>query len=84
MNLHQNHKIIRIDDEESFKKENLTIDSSAKNFIDDIQKLDNLKASIENEMIKIDKAYEKVDKETTEFYESKRQKLKEEEENLKD
>ena len=40
MNLHQKHKILRIDDEENLKKENLSIDFSTKEFDDDIQKLD--------------------------------------------
>ena len=35
-------------------------------------------------MIEIDKAYEKVDKETTKFFELKRDKLNKEEENLKE
>ena len=84
MNLHQNHKILRIDDEESLKKENITIEATTKNFGNNIQKLNNLKNSIENEMVKIDKAYDKVDKETTKSFELKREKLKKEEEDLKD
>ena len=84
MNLHQKHKILRIDDEENLKKENLSIDFSTKEFDDDIQKLDSLKNSIEKEMIAIDKEYERVNDETTKSYDSKRKKLKQEEEDLKD
>ena len=84
MNLHQKHKILRIDDEEELKKENLTIDSFSKEFDKNIKKLTNLKISIEKEMIEIDKAYERVDNEATKSFEIKREKLNKEEESLKD
>ena len=84
MNLHKDHKILRIEDEESLKKENITINNSTKEFDNNIQKLNKLKKLIEEEMIKIDEAYEKVDKETTEFYQIKMDKLKKEEEDLKE
>ena len=84
MNLHPKHKIVKIEDEDTLTKENLTINSSTEDFNNNIQKLTDLKNKIENEMIKIDKAYEKADNETTKSYESKIAKLKEEEENLKD
>ena len=84
MSLHQNHKILKIEDEENLKKQNLTINTSTKDFDDNIQKLANLKNSIENEMIKIDKTYEKVDDDTTKSFEAKRAKLKQEEEKLKE
>ena len=84
MNLHQKHKILRIDDEENLKKENLTIEFSQKEFDADIQKLDILKNSIEKEMMAIDKEYERVNDETTKSFNSKREKLKQDEEDLKD
>jgi len=73
-----------IDDEELLKKENISIEDSNKTFDSNIQKLNNLKNSIEHEMAEIDKIYEKVDNETTKSYEKKREKLKKEEEDLKD
>ena len=72
-----------INDEESLKKENITIDNTSKEFEDNIQKLSNLKQSIENEMLKIDQTYEKVDKEATKSFKIKREKLNKEEEDLK-
>ena len=84
MNLHEKHKIIRLDDEETLQKENLTINKSTKGFDDNLQKLTNLKNTIENEMIKIDKEYEKTDNETTKSFKLKRDKLNKEEECLKD
>ena len=65
-------------------KENITIENSNKEFDSNIQKLTNLKNTIEYEIGEIDKAYEKVDKETTKSYEIKREKLKKEEEDLKE
>ena len=67
---------MKIEDEDSLKKENININDSTKEFDDNIQKLNNLKKSIEFEMTEIDKAYIKVDDETTKSFESKRKKLK--------
>ena len=66
------------------KKENITLDNSNKEFDEGILKLNNLKNSIENEMMEIDKRYEKVDNETTKSYEIKIEKLKKEEDDLKE
>jgi len=84
MNFHNGHKLLLIDDEESLKKENITLDDYTKEFDNNIQKLDKLKALIEEEMIKIDNAYESVDKEVTKSYEIKKEKLNEEENELKE
>ena len=82
--LHPNHKVLKIDDEESLKKENITIENSNKNFDANMHKLNNLKKSLENEMVEIDKRNEKVDNEITKSYEQRREKLKKEEEDLKE
>ena len=60
MNLHEGHKILKIEDEELLKKENLTIDGSTNEFNNYIQQLNNLKNLIEKEMSEIDNTYEKV------------------------
>jgi len=73
-----------MEDEENLKKENITIDDSTKEFDNNIQKLNNLKKSIEYEMAEIDKAYEKVNNETSKAFELKRDKLKKEEDDLKE
>jgi DNA repair exonuclease SbcCD ATPase subunit len=83
-NPHQNHKILEITDEESLKKENISIENSNQEYDVNIKKLTNLKNAIEYEMTEIDKAYEKVDKETTKSFEIKRENLKKEEEDLKE
>ena len=82
--LHEGHKILEIEDEESLKKENITIDDATKEFDINIKKMDDLQKSIEHEMVEIDKTYEKVDNEITKSYELKREKLNKEEEDLKE
>ena len=62
-----------MEDEENLKKENITIDDSTKEF-----------ESIEYEMTEIDKAYDKVNNETSKAFELKRDKLKKEEDDLKE
>ena len=83
-NIHSGHKIIDIADEESLKKENISIKDSNKDLDENKNKLEELKNKIENEMIKIDNIYDKVDKEVTKSYEIKHENLIKEEERLKD
>ena len=66
------------------KKENISLDNSTKEFDEENLKLNNLKNTIENEMMEIDKRYEKVDNEVTKSYEIKIDKLKKEEDDLKE
>ena len=63
--MHRNHKLIEIDDEETLKKENISIEDSLKDLDLNIQKLTNIKNNIANEITEINKVYDKVDKETT-------------------
>ena len=74
--MHRNHKLIEINDEESLKKENISIEDSLKDLDINIQKLTNIKNNIANEIIEINKAYDKADKETTESFELKRKKIR--------
>jgi len=83
-NLHLNHKILDIDDEESLKKENITIENSTQEFNLNVEKLTKLKDLTEKEMTEIDKTYYKVNEETTKSFEAKRVKLKKEEDDLKE
>ena len=62
MNLHNNHKLLRIDNEEELKKEYITIEDSSKDFNEKKNRIEELKNKIENEMIEIDKLYDKIDK----------------------
>ena len=84
LNLHYCHKVLSINDEESLKKENIEIESSAKEFNDNINKVINIKNKIEKEIIEIDKLFEKVKEETTNSFNQKREKLNKEENELKE
>ena len=66
------------------KRENISIESSSKEFDERKNKFEELKNKIENEMIKLDKLYEKVFSETTKEYASKHEKLIIEENVLKE
>ena len=82
--MHYCHKVLSINDEESLKKENIEIESSAKEFNDNINKVKNIKNKIEKEIIAIDKLFEKVKEETTNSFNQKHEKLIKEENNLKE
>ena len=76
--------MIKIDDEESLKKNDILIDSSIKNFKDLSQKIINLKNKIENEINEINKLYDNVNKEVTKSFEEEHAKLILEENNIKE
>ena len=65
------------------KKENITIENSTKAYNNKLEKVNKLKANIENEITKIDQIYEKVDKEVTKSYLEKHEKLTKEENKIK-
>ena len=81
---HEGHKLIFINDEESLKKENLTIDSTSNEFDKSNEELLKLTEEIEKELVKIDNLYEDTNKKVTNFFEEKRKKLLEEQNNLID
>ena len=81
-NQHSNHKVLKIDDEESLKKENITIEASSNDFNEIIEKLKNLKDKIEKEIINLDESYDKVFNEVGKSYEKKHEKLILEEQKL--
>ena len=81
---HINHKILTIDDEESLKNENISIEDSMKNYEEHKNKIDELKNKLENEMIIIDKLYDNTDKLITKSYEIKHESLINEENGLKE
>ena len=83
-NLHNNHKLLKIEDEEALKKENISVDISTKDLEENKNKIEELKTKIQNEMINIDNTYEKIDKEVTKSYELKHEILTKEENELKD
>ena len=82
--MHTSHKVLDIEDQESLKKENITIESCVKDFNENIKKIINLKDKIEQEIQKIDNIYNNVFKEITKSYELKHEKLTKEENDLKE
>ena len=84
MDLYNNHKVLLITDEESLKKENITIESYTKEFDLIVEKAINLKNTIEKEITQINELYEKVDKEVTQTFLEKHEKLTKEENALKE
>ena len=53
-----------VNDEESLKKENITIESSSKELNDYTRKMVDLKAKIEKEITEIDNLYETINSQT--------------------
>ena len=83
-NIHYSHKIIEIEDEESLKKENITLEASKKECNELFEKINNMKENIEKEMIEINKLYDTIFSEVTKSFEIKHEKLLKEENDLKD
>ena len=71
---HEGHKLIYINDEESLKKENLTINATS----DDLEKINvqilNLSKVIEEELTKIDTSFKNTQEKVQTFFEEKRKK----------
>ena len=84
MDLHKGHKVIPIEDEEFLKKENISINNYIKEFDSGAKKVSNLKEKIENEIHNINTSFDKVEKETSKFFESKHEQLLKEEKEIKD
>ena len=84
MNLHNGHRVIPINNEEILKKENININDFFKNFEQSAKNLMDIKYKIENEINLINESYEKMDKETSKYFELKHEKLIKEEKEIKD
>ena len=84
MNLHSGHKLIRTKDEESLNKENITIDSFAKDYSEINKIVNKLKDKIEKEIEEINKCYDIVDEQVKKKFEEEHNKLYKEENNLRE
>ena len=84
MEFHKNHKLIPINDEESLKKENISIED----FIDELnkyfEKMNKLKEKTENEMIKLDNLFYKSSKDLAKSFEEKHLALTKQEDDIKE
>ena len=83
-NLHNGHKVLEISDEESLKKENITIEASSKEFNINIQKIIELKNKLENEINEINKLYEKAIDDLTKSFLKKHEILLKQENDIKE
>jgi len=77
------HKVLPINDE-LLKKENISIENSTNEFNDYIQKINELKSKIENEITQIDSLYEKVNNEIKKYFDLKHEKLIKEKNDLQE
>ena len=75
------HKLIELSDNESLKKENITIESASKEFNENSKKIIELKIKIEDEINKINNLYEKTIDDLTKSYLKKHEQLLKEEMN---
>ena len=83
-NMHQNHKLIELSDDESLKKENINIESKNQELIDVNEKIVKLKNKIESEIEKINSLFDKTMEEVTNSYKRKYEKLLKEENDMKE
>ena len=83
-NLHPGHTLIKLTDIDSLKKENITIESSIKEFNNNSLKLSELKNKIEDEINKINNLYEKTIDELTKSFLKRHEKLLKEENEIKE
>ena len=60
-NIHNKNKILKIEDEETLKRENISIEYSTKDFNENKNRIEEIKNKIEKEIIEINKSYDKID-----------------------
>ena len=83
-NNHKGHKLVELEDIETLKKENITVESVSNNFNGIYDKIVNIKNLIEEEIDKINNLYEKTMGDVTKSYLEKHEKLLKEENELKE
>ena len=73
--MHCGHKLLELNDEESLKKEKISLIDSKKEFEKIISKTVELKEKIEQQINEINNLYEKVNKEVTNNFQMKHEQL---------
>ena len=76
--------MIEITDDDSLKKENITIETSKDDSYRFFEKINSLKESIEDEINKINKLYDKINEQVSKSFELKHEKLIKQENELKE
>ena len=82
--MHKNHKIVEVSDVESLQKENITLETSTKNFDNLFEKINLLKKKTEEEINKINNLFEKVNEDLTKSFQFKHEKLYKEENDIRE
>ena len=82
--MHNGHKVLEILDEESLKKNNITLEESTKEFNINIQKVVELKNKIEKEINEINKLFDKTISDLTNSFLKKHEILLKEENDIKE
>ena len=73
-NIHCGHKLLEVNDEESLKKENISIEESKKEFNEIITRSLELNKKIEQQITEINNLYDKVNDEVTKSFVLKHEK----------
>ena len=76
--------MIEITDDDSLRKENITIETSKDDSYKFFEKINSLKESIEDEINKINKLYDKINEQVSKSFELKHEKLIKQENELKE
>ena len=82
--MHNGHTVLKITDGENLEKENISIETYAKNLDNITKKITNLNDMIINEIEKINNLYDKINEEVSNSYKIKHENLLKEENDLKD
>ena len=82
--MHKNHKIIEVSDVESLQKENITLETSTKNFDILLEKVNSIKDKIQEEILKINNLFEKTNDELTKSFQKKHEQLNKEENDIRE
>ena len=82
--MHDNHKILEVNDEENLIKENISIATSTNEFNKIKDNANGLKNKIEKEINEINKLYDKTIEDLTNYYKRRKEELEKEELKLKE
>ena len=82
--MHNNHKIIEVSDVKSLQEENITLETSAKNFDTLLKKINSIKDKIQEEILKINNLFEKTNEELTKSFKRKHELLNKEENDIRE
>ena len=83
LNKHAFHKILLLEDEESLRKQNISLDSTLKDYDENYEKIIKLKEKIEQEITKVNNSYDETFSNLSKSFEEKHENLFIEENNLK-